>query len=116
MLPLYSKTAVWMFVKSKYPCCLHITMNSLRPSLAFFRFSCYNLPLSMRMVGVPFRYLRVLGNLLAMILSSRVAPPYITMAVSGFQGSSNSVAISAAIEPMVIAEIIDATAEMIAPY
>ena len=70
----------------------------------------------MRMVGVPFRYLRVLGNLLAIILSSRVAPPYITMAVSGFQGSSNSVAISAAIEPMVIAEIIDATAEMIAPY
>ena len=48
------------------------------------------------------RYLRVLGNLLLIMLSSSVTIPYITMAVSGFQGSSSSVAISAAIEPMVI--------------
>ena len=54
------------------------------------------------MVGVPLRYFRLRGKRLEMRLKARVVPPYITMAIMGFQGSSSSVAISAAMEPMVI--------------
>lgn len=37
-------------------------------------------------------------NLLEIMFSSRVTPPYTTIAVNSFRGSSNSVTISAAIE------------------
>ena len=52
-----------------------MTMNSLRSSLAFDRFSRYSFPWSIRMVGVPLRYFRIRGNFLDIVLIRIVTPP-----------------------------------------